>query len=120
MHPVTLSPHFKDTEELTDADEWHPLLLHDHEGSVDVLNLLHTQSWVLVGPDGRGRGERQREGAEGRGRWEGQREGAEGRGRVMDRVNGRSGRGRRTAGEGVAGTDKEKRWYSYQWSYIRR
>ena len=47
---------------LTNADEGHSLLLHNHEGGVDVLNLLHTQSWVLVGPGGRGRGEEGRSG----------------------------------------------------------
>ena len=53
MHAMCNSVH----NALTNADEWHSLLLHNHEGCVDVLNLLHTQSWVLVGPGGRGRGE---------------------------------------------------------------
>lgn len=35
---------------LTNADKGHSFFLHDHEGSIDVFNHLHTQSRVLVRP----------------------------------------------------------------------
>ena len=66
------------TNALTNADEGYSLLLHNHEGGVDVLNLLHTQSWVLVGPDGRGKDREGRKGRKGRKRG-GSREGRKGR-----------------------------------------